>query len=210
MKLIKEACIGNIKDVKKYLDKLDQIDRFETCSKLNLGGLTPSKRTFKFIVNKANNLDQIVMIRTNNSFTIKNDNEIKKLKKHIKKFLKLGAKNFIFGYLTDDNKIDIDTCKKLIDVIKREKNTTWNFHMAIDLVDSYFEEIDKLINLGFTRILTKGGSGPAIENVENLKKINEKYGNKIEILVGGKVTKDNYLEIEKQTKIRQFHGREIA
>lgn len=26
----------------------------------------------------------------------------------------------------------------------------------------------------------------------------------------GKVTKDNYLEIEKQTKIRQFHGREIA
>lgn len=82
--------------------------------------------------------------------------------------------------------------------------------MAIDLVDNYFEEINKLINLGFTRILTKGGSGPAIENVENLKKINDKYGNKIEILVGGKVTKDNYLEIEKQTKIRQFHGREIA
>lgn len=207
-KIIKEACIGSYEDAKKIIEeKYDKIDRFETCSNLNQSGFTPDINVFKYI--QESGIDQVVMIRNNDTFLIEED-DIEELKNQINVFLNLGAKNFIFGYITKENKVDIDTCITLINEIKQKENTTWSFHMAIDQVDDYFQEINTLINLNFTRILTKGGKQEAIQNLKTLKKINNHFGKKIQIIVGGKVTKDNYKKIYKKTKITQFHGTKIV
>ncbi len=207
---IKEVCIDDSMDVLSLLSKQNDFDRFETCSNLDEGGLTPKKKFYKKLCKLFKDKEQIIMIRPNNSFYISNGKELDKIFKSIKQFIKLGAKHFIFGYLTKENDIDIDSCKKIIDLIYSYKNTSWSFHMAIDLVNDYDKSFNELIELGFTRVLTKGGKSEAINNIETLKKLNNKYGNQIQILVGGKVTKDNYLEIHSKTNINQFHGTKIV
>lgn len=208
-KIIKEACIDNFDNVNYYLNHINEIDRFETCSKLEEGGLTPSIDLFNYIKNNCDKT-QVIMIRNKNSFLIEDQEDLAILKKQINDFLENGGKHFIFGYINKNNEIDENTCNELIEIIKKRNDTTWNFHMAIDETNDYDASFKTLIKLGFTRVLTKGGKKPAIENLENLKILNEKYGDEIEIIVGGKVTNDNYLSINKKTKINQFHGTRIA
>ena len=82
--------------------------------------------------------------------------------------------------------------------------------MAIDAANDYDQAFKTLIDLGFTRVLTKGGQSPAIDNLENLQRLNQSYGNQIQIIVGGKVTDQNYQSIIEKTGIKQVHGVKIA
>lgn len=82
--------------------------------------------------------------------------------------------------------------------------------MAIDATNDYDQAFKTLIDLGFTRVLTKGGQAPAIDNLENLQRLNQSYGDQIEIIVGGKVTEANYQIIIEKTGIKQVHGVKIA
>lgn len=206
--LIKEACIGSLDEAKNFLENRILINRIETCSNLDKGGLTPSFEVFNYI--KEKNVEQVVMIRNKDTFHIEDQSDIDIMLQDIDNFLSLGAKNFIFGYLDSNNKIDVKTMELFINKIKTKQNTTWSFHMAIDYVYDYDEAFETLIKLEFTRVLTKGGKGVAINNLDKLAYLNEKYGKKIQILVGGKVTKDNYIRIHNKTKINQFHGTKIA
>lgn len=208
--ILKELCIGSIDDVKMNLNKLEEFDRYETCSNLNIGGLTPTIETFLFIKEKSKNKPQVVMIRNKNTFLIQDENDIRIMCEQIENLARLGARDFIFGYITDDNEIDIENCKKLINKINEYPNTTYSFHMAIDLVNDYKKSIEKLIKLGFKRVLLKGGKLPAINNLINLKKLQELFNNKIELIVGGGVNKNNFKEITNFTKIKQVHGRKIV
>lgn len=209
-KIIKELCIGNIDDVLKIeVSQKNNFERFETCSCLEKGGYTPEVKTYEYIKENFENHDQIIMIRNTESFILKDENKINDLIKDINVFLNLGAKNFIFGYINENKEIDIELCTKLIKEVKKNNDTSYCFHMAIDEVDDYDKAFKTLIKLGFKRVLTKGGKTPAINNIDNLKKLNDKYGNQIEILVGGKVDANNYLEICKLTNIKQVHGTKI-
>ena len=208
--IIKEVCIDDSMDVESLISKQNEFHRFETCSNLNEGGLTPKKKFYKKLCKLFENKEQVIMIRPSNSFYIKNEKELNKIFSSIKKFVKLGAKHFIFGYLIKENDIDIISCKKIINLISSYENTSWSFHMAIDLVNDYDKSFKELMDLGFTRVLTKGGKTEAINNINTLKELNAKYGSQIEILVGGKVTKDNYQEIHNKTNINQFHGTKIV
>ena len=82
--------------------------------------------------------------------------------------------------------------------------------MAIDAVEDYDQAFQTLIELQFQRVLIKGGLQPAMHNLKQLKILNAKYGQQIQILVGGQVTKDNYQKICQATGIKQAHGRLIA
>ena len=212
LKIIKEACIGSLADAKNYLEtaKISQINRIETCSNLDQGGLTPELEVFNYI--KSKNMEQVIMIRRHHSFVIQSETELKQLIDDLNFYLDQGATNFIFGYLTKTNQIDVATCQKLIEQIKFRNNPqlTWNFHMAIDAANDYDQAFKTLIDLGFTRVLTKGGQSPAIDNLENLQRLNQSYGNQIQIIVGGKVTDQNYQSIIEKTGIKQVHGVKIA
>ena len=212
VKIIKEACIGSLADAKNYLDtaKINQINRIETCSNLDQGGLTPELEVFNYI--KSKNVEQVIMIRRHHSFMIQSEAELKQLIDDLNFYLDQGATNFIFGYLTKTNEVDVLTCQKLIEQIKLRNNDqlNWSFHMAIDAANDYDQAFKTIINLGFTRVLTKGGQTPAINNLENLKRLNQVYGNQIEIIVGGKVTDQNCQTIIEKTGIKQVHGVKIA
>ncbi|MGL5308822.1 MAG: copper homeostasis protein CutC, partial [Metamycoplasmataceae bacterium] len=122
-------------------------------------------------------------------------------------FKRIGATEFIFGFINKNNEIDIDACKKLI---KQLDGCKYDFHMAIDSLKNYKRDFPILIELGFNRVLTKGGISAAINNTNRLKEIISEFSNKIEIIVGGNVTKENLNEIKDLTGATQFHGTKIV
>ena len=118
-KIIKEACIGSLETAQAYLEinKIHLIDRIETCSALDQGGLTPDLKLFQYIQAKA--IPQVVMIRRSNNFVLQSASELTWLQADLKFFLSHGAKEFIFGFLDNEQKIDIATCKSLIRTIQQ-------------------------------------------------------------------------------------------
>lgn len=200
-KILLEGCVDSIDEANYFYIK--QIDRLELCSNLLKGGLSPKLDLVKFVHDKK--IDSVVMLRNKNNFKL-NIFDINKFKKQIKKYKENGINKFIFGFIKN-GRVDIKACKRVISLL--DNNDVYAFHMAIDLVDDYNESIQILINLGFSWVLTKGGKGQAIDNLENIKELVKNYNNKIKILVGGNVRYDNYLDIQKATNARWFHGRKI-
>lgn len=80
------------------------------------------------------------------------------------------------------------------------------FHRAIDECENIFEEIEKLIDLGIDRVLTSGGKKNALDAIEVLGKLNEKFKDKITILPGGGIRSSNISEIIEETSCSEFHS----
>lgn len=200
-KVLFEGCVDNIKDAITLIQ--NKVDRLELCSNLDAAGLTPELMLVDFCHN-ACKVNSVVMLRLRDDFIWK-ETDLKEYEKSIEEFKSIGINQFIFGFIKD-GEIDIEACKKLI---KLMGGCEYTFHMAIDSTNNIAQSIETLITLGFTRVLTKGGNGCAMDNLEVIKNLVSRYGEQIEILVGGKVTKDNWKAIQEQTGANQFHGRKI-
>ncbi len=182
-KVILEGCIDSKKDASYYAK--NKIDRLELCSLLELGGLSPELELVDYCINTLK-IDSVIMLRNRNDFDFL-DYDFEIIEDQVQEYKKLGAKHFIFGFNINGD-IDINACKKVISLLK---GCDYSYHMAIDETKDIFKSIQTLIKLGFKRVLTKGGQGTALDNTNTLKKLIDQFGDKIEILIGGKVTKDN-------------------
>ncbi len=63
-----------------------------------------------------------------------------------------------------------------------------------------------MINLGVDRLLTSGLKDKAFDGLDLIKELNEKYGDKIEILAGSGINYKNAKEIMSKTGISQIHS----
>lgn len=199
-----EACVGNYKEAKRAAEL--GADRIELCDNLAEGGTTPSYGT---IVQCKNDIDVDinVIIRPRGGDFFYSEEELNIMKRDIELCKNLGVNGVVFGFLKSDNTLDFKTTKKFVELSKPLSIT---FHMAFDEIEDKFDAIDKLIELGVDRILTKGGEKSAFFNKETLKNLVEYANDKIIILPGGGVSKENYMELEEYTKAKEFHGSKIV
>ena len=80
------------------------------------------------------------------------------------------------------------------------------FHRAFDCTPGPLEAIQNLIDLGFDRVLTSGQAATAPEGAGLLKKLQERYGDKIEILAGCGVSPANAGDLMAATGVSQLHS----
>jgi copper homeostasis protein len=202
--IIREACVETREEINRAAS--GGADRIELCARLELGGLTPSFEMLEYALSK--NLSVAAMIRLKEGFST-NSKDLELMQSAIRAFQKTEVEGFVFGFLTEDRKIDFSALKTLLAESGKKSAV---FHMAFDEISEseQFAAIDALSELGFARVLTKGGSGKALDNVERLKALHEYAEGKITILCGGGVTDENYKELALKTGITQFHGRKLA
>src|SRR5699024_12719702 len=87
------------------------------------------------------------------------------------------------------------------------------FRSAFDEIpkDRQKSELDWLIENKVTRILTHGGlEGTVFDNLSWLKELVEHAAGRIEILVGGGVTYENWPQLAESLSTDQFHGTKIV
>ncbi len=186
--------------------------RIELCDNLAEGGTTPSYAVIEQTVKYVNNhgASVVTMVRPRGGDFVYSDVEFEMMKKDLLIIKELGSHGLVFGVLTKDNRIDRERTKELIE-LSGDSQTT--FHMAFDEIpkNNQKEELQWLIEQGVTRILTHGGLGGSVyDHIDWLTELIQFANGRIEILVGGGVTYENWEDLAKRISTDQFHGTKIV
>jgi len=203
--IIKEACVGSFTEALRmqYL----KANRIELCSRLDIGGLTPSIFQIKQSLKKIS-IPVKVMIRCRGGNFNYSTKEIDEMLNDIQKVKKLGVKEIVFGALDKNNFIDLDLMK----VFSLEAfPMRITFHKAIDLTENIKSEIEKLSKFkNVNSVLTSGGELTAEKGKQTLKEIIQDFKGQINIIAAGSVNKNNLESLHEFLKGREYHGKKIV
>ena len=197
-----EICLGNIQDV-KTLEKYD-IDRIELNSALELGGLTPSISTL-IEAKKVSSKKIVCMCRCRGGNFAYTEDEYKTMFLDAENMLKNGADGIVFGFLNNDNTINIEKTKQMAELIHRY-NKEAVFHKAFDELDDLDLGCKILCDLHIDRILTSGKAvyPDILLGCTVINELHNKYPN-IQLLPGGGVRINNIKDVIGTTKTGQVH-----
>ena len=202
MEKIIEVCCGSYDDA--LASSRGGAKRIELNSALYLGGLTPSLASL-ILTKKNTDLKVIAMVRPRAAGFCYRDEEFETMKLDVTLMLENGADGVAFGCLTKDSEIDVKQTKEIVDIIK-SFNKEAVFHRAFDCVIDADKAMNILIDLGVDRVLTSGLMPKAMDGIEMIKYLQDKYGDRIEILAGSGMNASNAKEMMDRTGISQVHS----
>lgn len=193
-----EVCVGSL-EAARIVSKLN-IDRIETCSALEQGGLTPSKAMVEWIHNTFH-LEQHALIRLRAGGFIYSYDELLVMRDQIVNLKDCGIRGVVVGALTPDYQLNIDA----LETWKRTApSLDFTFHRAFDMVADWKIAMDQLIKMGFKRILTSGSDQNVLHGMSLLKEYAAYAAGRIEIMAGGGVQEEVIPEIQ-QTGVDAVH-----
>tara|TARA_X000000368_G_scaffold365942_1_gene312457 strand:+ start:113 stop:712 length:600 start_codon:yes stop_codon:yes gene_type:complete len=173
----------------------------ELCVQKEVGGLTPPRSDIEYAVSKNIPIHPIIRTRPGN-FTY-NRKELNEMIDSVKYCRDIGCKGVVLGILDKSNSIDYVNCKRLV---KESKGISLTFHMAFDLTRDPFLSMEKIIDLGFDRILTSGQKESAVTGIKLINELAEKGEKRISIMPGSSVRSSN-IDLFLQNKIiNEFHS----
>jgi copper homeostasis protein len=203
--MIKEACVETFEEA--VLAEKRGANRIELCSDLANDGLTPSFELMKKTISNLK-IPVMVMIRPRAGNFVYSEKEIGEMKSEIDLAKKAAAAGIVFGLLTSENKIDFKNTQILAEYASPLPVT---FHKAIDELENPADGVTELLKIeNVKRILTSGGLPTAFEGQATIREMINIAGDKIIILVAGKVLDSNVEEIREITGAKEFHGRRIV
>lgn len=187
-------------------------NRIELCDNLAEGGTTPSYAVIEHSIKYADekNIPVMTMVRPRGGNFVYSESEFEMMKKDLEMMKELGTHGVVFGALTSDNRIHRE---QVTELVKLSEDMEKVFHMAFDEIarDKQKKELDWLVEQGITRILTHGGIGETVyDHADWLKELLDHANGRIEILVGGGVTHENWEELSGILPTNQFHGTKIV
>ncbi|MHC4353578.1 MAG: copper homeostasis protein CutC [Planctomycetota bacterium] len=194
-----EVCCGSTDDAIEA--ERGGAGRVELNSSLFFGGLTPSLGSV-IEAKKRLKIPVMVMIRPRGGGFCYTKAEMAVMEHDARLAVEHGADGLVFGILNEDGTIDRDRCKQLVD-LAGEKEAV--FHRAFDVTPDPLEALDRLVELGFTRILTSGQERTVPEGAELIRKLIDYAGGRIEIIPGSGIRPHNVREIVEQTAAKQVH-----
>jgi copper homeostasis protein len=176
--------------------------RIELCSDLFEGGITPSYGLIG-AVRESLAIPVFVMIRPRAGDFFYTAEEFAVMKRDIAGAKAQGANGVVLGVLLQDGRVDIDRTRELVDLARPMEVT---FHRAIDRAPQLVEAVDQVIATGADRILTSGGAQTAAQGAESIARMIKRAGNRIAVMAGGSIRKENIAEIARKTKAREYHA----
>ena len=201
----KEACVDNIDDAINV--EKNGANQIELCSRLDLDGLTPNKKLILQTIRRVS-IPIKVMIRSRSGNFTYDQNDVNTMLDSIEFCQKNGINEIAFGALNSKRKID----EKIINqIVSKYTGLNITFHKAIDLVDNQINEIKKLLKFNQIKaVLTSGGQKNAVDGQENIKKLSERFKDKIDIIAAGSITNKNIKKIHKTLGLKIYHGKKIV
>ena len=177
-------------------------DRIELCANLAEGGTTPSYAHIKKC-REAFDIALFPIIRPRGGDFLYTKDEFEIMKNDIKLCKELGCEGIVIGLLNMDGTIDMTRASELIELAYPLEVT---FHRAFDRCKDPFAALEELIEIGCQRILTSGQKPTVREGVELIAELNKKADDRIIILPGSGVRKDNIKMLAEKTGCIEFHS----
>ena len=177
-------------------------DRVELCANLAEGGTTPSYAHIKKC-REAFDIALFPIIRPRGGDFLYNKDEFEIMKNDIKLCNELGCEGIVIGLLNMDGTIDMTRTSELIELAYPLDVT---FHRAFDRCKDPFAALEELIEIGCQRILTSGQKPTVSEGVDLIAELNKKADDRIVIMPGSGVRKDNIKMLAEKTGCIEFHS----
>jgi copper homeostasis protein len=177
-------------------------DRIELCANLAEGGVTPSAGTIKQC-RQAFSVLLYPIIRPRGGDFLYTAEEFDIMLHDVVLCKKLGCDGVVIGMLNKDGSIDIERTAKLVHAAYPLGVT---FHRAFDRCNDPFGAMEQLIRIGCERILTSGQQPVAPDGVELIAQLNKAADDRIIIMPGSGVRKDNVKQLAEQTGCVEFHS----
>lgn len=194
-----EICTDSLDGVlaaEKYKAK-----RVELCSGLSIGGLTPSIGLVEEC-KKNTKIEIHAMIRHREGDFIYYEEDIAIMKTDIKAMKTAGATGVVFGIL--DVCSEISNLNAELQKYAKSLDLEVTFHRAFDFVSDPVSAIEKIIELGFDRLLTSGLASTAVQGINTIRDLQSNFGDQIQIMAGSGINASNVLEIA-GTGINNIH-----
>lgn len=180
-------------------------DRFELCSAMALGGLTPTLGTL-VAIKESVSVPVMCMIRPRECGMAYTPDEIAVMERDAALALEAGADGLVFGFLTPEGDVDVSECRAFLRHCARiAPGRQWVFHRAFDVVRDPETALEQLIDLGFTRVLTSGRSARVMQGLDEIRRTIEQADGRIEVLPGGGIRAENVAEVVRATGADQVH-----
>ncbi|MBB4687957.1 copper homeostasis protein CutC [Amycolatopsis jiangsuensis] len=171
-------------------------DRLELVADMASDGLTPSVETVRAVL-AATDLPVRVMLRAENSFAA---GDIDALRAIVAGLLDAGAREFVFGFLTEDSEVDVDACRVLL---KEIDGQPWTFHRAIDRALDPLAACGVLAELGCDTVLAAGHPNGVGSGLPVLQQLARRAAGP-ELLVGGGL-RAQQVHLLRAGGVRGFH-----
>lgn len=176
-------------------------DRVELCDRLEVGGTTPGAGTIAEAC-RSLAIPVHVLIRVRAGDFAPDRSELAAMRDDVDVARRLGSSGVVLGILHRDGTIDRDATASLVDLARPMSVT---FHKAFDQAPDLDEALETLIDLGVDRVLTSGGRPSAEEGAATLARLVARAGDRIGVLVAGKLTLANLPAIVGRTGAREVH-----
>jgi copper homeostasis protein len=177
-------------------------DRIELCAALAEGGTTPTYGTIRQC-RESFDVPLFPIIRPRSGDFFYSDEEYQIMLYEIRVCKDLGCDGVVIGLLQADGSIDLKRTSGLIHAAYPMEVT---FHRAFDRCLDPYEALEQLISVGCQRILTSGQQPTVMEGIETLTALVEKAADRIIIMPGSGVRKENIKILAEQTKALEFHS----
>ncbi len=173
-------------------------ERIELVSSLSEGGLTPSYGMVKSILLEVS-IPVNVMIRPHSKSFNYSKEDIRVMKEDASIFQELGVKQVVLGMLDNEGLPDVAAMDEVL------KDTTFNvtYHRAIDESSDVMKSLEILEDYNrVTHILTSGGPGKAMDNLEVLKEM-VKTSKRLTIIAASGLSHGNLRAIENELEFEK-------
>lgn len=177
-------------------------DRVELLSNWLEGGTTPSSGMVAVVRNNLA-IDLHVIVRPRGGDFSYSRDEFDVMKRDIAAAKGLGANGVAFGLVNLDGKVDTERTRELVETARPLSVT---FHRAFDTCHDLPRALEDLISCGINRVLTSGGEANALDGKRMLAELVSLAGNRVSVMVGGGVRKENVREILQETGAREVHA----
>lgn len=194
-----EVCCGDLQSVRAAIE--GGAHRVELCEALELDGLTPSEAMMESAIGMG--IPVQVLIRVREGDFVYSKDEICKMRNDIRLARKLGAAGVVIGALMPDGSIDEEATRCMMD---EAEGLSVTFHRAFDVCRKPEEALEKIISLGYHRLLTSGQATTAELGIPMLKKLVEQADGRIIIMPGAGVNPQNASRILEETGAIEIHG----
>ena len=204
MQIIKEACVDSLNDAINA--EINGANRIELCGRLDLDGLTPSRKLIKetCLVLK---IPIRVMIRPKHPSFIYTKGEILKMIEEIKYCKELGVDGVVFGCLDKESNFNMRQIEQLS---RTAKPLNVIIHKSIDYTKSVIDSLLLLIkNRNINGVLTSGGQLFAKDSVKTLKKMLDLAPDSFEIISAGGITFENINVVHSLINGKYYHGKKL-
>jgi copper homeostasis protein len=195
-----EVCVQS--DVELIVSQSAGAQRIELCSRLEVGGLTPTIEMVQQCLQVAT-VPVVVLVRSRAGDFCFDPNEQSEMMRQVKEITQLGVKGIVSGGLIQNGEINESFASQL-----RAACTSCElvFHRAFDEIADKERAMDQLVQLGVDRILTSGGVGDAMEYLPSLHQLQKHSAGRIELLPAGGIRSRNAARLLQETGCSQLHA----